>query len=142
MGNVKSEVSIENENLFRALVCSPIAVLLVILTANSIQTSGFTLLNVILIAVASYFTLCAIAYAAFYTNEYFADMPDNDNLFNTLMYGTLAIIVTSFTVSSVLSSGSILFQVVFICLALYLTLSALAYAAFYTNDCMVSDEEH
>ena len=138
MGNVKSGVLIENENLFRALVCTPIAILFVMLAANSVMSSGIVLFQVIFVVLALYFSLSTLAYAAFYTNDHHMDKVDsifeNKNFFNMLFYTPLAISFVFFAVNSVSSSSHIFFNVLFVLIALYCTLKTLAYAAYYTND--------
>ena len=73
MGNGKSEVLIENENLFRGLVCAPIAILFVMLAVNSVMTTGLLLFKLIFVLMALFFTLSTLAYAAYYTNDYHAE---------------------------------------------------------------------
>lgn len=73
----KSENFIENENLFRALVCSPIAVLFVMLAVNSMMSPGFVVFKVIYVVMALCFALSALAYAAYYTNDCYAATADD-----------------------------------------------------------------
>jgi len=77
MGKVQSESLIENENLFRALVCSPIAVLFVMLAVNSMMSPGFVVFKVLYVVMALVFSLSALAYASYYTNEYQAAKADD-----------------------------------------------------------------
>jgi len=138
MDQVKSDVVVENENLFRALFCGPIALLLVLFGGDFLMSSGLVLFKVIYVLMALYFSISALAYAAFYTNELYEGKTDslikNDNLFKTIVYTPLAILFCFFAVNSITSSGHVVFNVIFILMALYFTLSTLAYAAFYTND--------
>jgi len=87
---------------------------------------------------ALYFLLSTLAYAAYYTNERYADETDsfikNDNLFKALVCTPLAVVFWYFAVNSMMSSGHIVFNVAYILIALYFSLSTLGYAAFYTND--------
>jgi uncharacterized membrane protein YqjE len=139
MGNVKSEVVIENENLFRALVFGPVAILLVLFGSSFLMSPGVVLFKVIYVLMASYFSISALAHAAFYTDELYAGEVEsfikNDNLFKAIVYSPLAILFWTFAVNSIMSSGHIVFNVIYILIAFYLSLSALAYAAFYTNEC-------
>jgi len=138
MSNVKSEMIIENENLFRALASAPIAILLVLFAGNFLFSSGIVLFKVIYVLMALYFTLSTLAYAAFYTNEVYEEktvgLIKNANLFKALVYTPLAILFWFFAVDSVMSSGHFVFNTVYVLMALFFTLSTLAYAAFYTND--------
>ena len=77
MGKVKEEDLVENENLFRALVCSPIAVLFVLLAGNSMMSSGFIVFKVLFVVMALIFSLTAMAYAAYYTNDCYASKADS-----------------------------------------------------------------
>jgi integral membrane sensor domain MASE1 len=139
MENVKSEVVIKNENLFRALACAPIAILFVIFAVNSVTSPGILLFKVLFVLLALYFTLTTLAYAAYYTNDHYEGNVDNifenENLFKTLCSAPIAILFVLFAVISVTSSGSMLFTVILVLLALYFILKTLAYAAYYTNDC-------
>jgi hypothetical protein len=85
-----------------------------------------------------YFVLSALAYGAFYTNEVYAEEVEsfikNDNLFKALVAAPLAIMFWFFAVNSIMSSGHFVFNVIYLLIALYFSLSTLAYAAFYTND--------
>lgn len=67
MGNVK----VENENLFRALVCLPLAILFSLLAGNSVMNSGIIIFQVMFVVLAMYFVLSTLGYFALYTNEYF-----------------------------------------------------------------------
>ena len=134
MGNVKSEVTIENENLFRALVCAPIAILFAVFAVNSLMSSGIVLFKLIFVCLALYFSLSTLAYAAYYTNEYLAEKAENKNLLSALLCAPIAISFAWYAANSVISSGHIFFQIIFVLMALYFTLRALAHAAYYTND--------
>lgn len=69
MGNASSKVLIENENLFRALFSAPFGILFSFLAAELVMSSGLLLFKLLFVAVALYFSLTALAYAAYYTNE-------------------------------------------------------------------------
>jgi len=138
MENVKSEVLIENENLFRALACAPIAILFGIFAVNSVMSPGILIFKVIFVLLALYFSLTTLAYAAYYTNDHYEGKVDNifknSNLFKTLCSAPLAILSVFFAVTSVSSSASIVFTIILVSMALYFSLRTLAYAAYYTND--------
>mgnify|MGYP000064798662 CR=1 FL=1 len=59
---------------------------------------------------------------------------ENENLFRALVSAPLAIFFVIIATNSVSSSGIFLFKLIYVCLALYFSLSTLAYAAYYTND--------
>ena len=59
---------------------------------------------------------------------------DNENLFRALVSAPLAIFFVIIAANSVMSSGIFLFKLIYVCMALYFSLSTLAYAAYYTND--------
>ena len=138
MGNVKSGVVIESENLFRALIFAPIAILLILFAESFLISSGLVLFKVIYVLMALYLSINALAHAAFYTVELGAGEADslikNKNLSSALFSAPLAIVFWFFAVNTMMSSGHIVFSVIYLLIALYLSLSALAYAAFYTND--------
>lgn len=135
MGNVKSDVLIENDDLYKALVCTPLTILFSALAVNSIATSGILLMTIIFVCLAMYFLLSTLAYAAYYTNDYHENKKDvgNENLLKTWVYGPLAILFGLFTANSVMASELLLFKILFIVVTCYLAITALAYAAFYTN---------
>lgn len=137
MGKVERNL-IENENLFRSLVCIPPAIIFVLLAVNSISSSGIVLFQIIFTLIATYFTLSTIGYAAIYTNELYEGKTEplfkNKNLSKTIVYLPLAIIFIATAVTSITSSAHIVFNVLSISLASYTVLATLAYAAFYTND--------
>jgi hypothetical protein len=134
----KSDVVIDNENLFRALFCAPITMLLLLFAENFLMSSGLFLFKVIYVLMALGFFLSTLAYAAYYTNELSAgethSFIENQNLFKAIVNAPLAIVFWYFAVASITSSGHVVFNVIYVLLALYCTLSSLAYAAFYTND--------
>jgi len=76
MGKVNSKTVVENENLFRALVCSPIAILFVMLAVNSMMSPGLVAFKVLFVVMALCFALSALAYAAYYTNDCYAATAD------------------------------------------------------------------
>lgn len=59
---------------------------------------------------------------------------ENENLFRALVLAPLAVFFTIIATNSVMSSGIFLFKIIFVFMALYFSLSTLAYAAFYSND--------
>lgn len=146
MGKAKSDVLIENENLFRALVCAPIAILFGVMAVNSVISPGIVLFKVIFVLMALYFSLSALAYAAYYTNERFEGKAEpvfeNKNLSKALLCAPFAVLFVTFALNSITSSSSIFFSVLYVLIALYFTLSTLAYAAFYTNDYYAQAEAH
>jgi hypothetical protein len=72
MGKIQSGYLIENENLFRALVCALIAILFVILSVNSFQSDGIVLFKVMFVVLCLCSSLGTLAYAAYFTNDYVA----------------------------------------------------------------------
>ncbi len=138
MSKVNSEVVFENENLFRVVFCAPAAILFSILAANSVASSGIVIFQIIFVLMALYFSLCTLGYAALYTNEVSEGLVErfikNENLSTFLNNAPLAIIFVSLCVYS-LSAMHVVFNVIFVSMACYFTLRALASAAFYTNDC-------
>ncbi len=138
MGNVKRVLVVENENLFRALFSAPIAIVLVLFAESFLMSSGFVLFKVIYVLMALYFLLSTLAYAAYYTNEVYAGETDslikNESLFKALVCTPLAIVFWFFAMNSIMSAGHMVFNVAYVLLALYFSLSTLAYAAYYTND--------
>ena len=77
MGKTSSDVKIENENLFRAIVCAPVGVFFFIMAVNSVMSPGLVLFKVIFVLMAMTFTLGSLGYAAFFTNDYFAEQAQN-----------------------------------------------------------------
>ena len=146
MEKVKSERIIENENLFRAWVCVPSAILFVLLSINSMATSGILVFQIIFTLMAVYFSLNALSYAAHYTNERFEGKTDplfeNKNLSKAIKFSPLAILFTFFAFNSITTSTSIVFQTMFVLMAFILILSTIAYAAFYTNDYHAERADH
>mgnify|MGYP000221096280 CR=1 FL=1 len=138
MANLKSAEGIENENLFRALVSAPLAIFFVIIATNSVTSSGVFLFKLIYVAMAVYFSLSTLAYAAYYTNEHHGGKADkilkNKNLFNLLFTAPISLAFIIFAVLSFTYNASIFFNVVFSFLAFVSSLYTIAYAAFYTND--------
>jgi hypothetical protein len=138
MDKVKSDVVIENENLFRALFFAPITMLLMLFAESFLMFSGLLFFKIIYVLMTLGFFLSTLAYAAYYTNELSAGeterLIENQNLFKAIVSAPLAIVFWYFAVASITSSGHIVFNVTYVLLALYFSLSSLAYAAFYTND--------
>ncbi|MCO4798985.1 MAG: hypothetical protein KC484_07205 [Colwelliaceae bacterium] len=139
MGKVNNELVIKNENLFRAWVSLPAAILFILLSINSVATSGILLFQIIFILLAMYFSLNAISYAAQYTNELYEGKTEplfeNKNLSNAIIFSPLAILAVLVASNSITTSASVVFQTVSVLTAFILVLYAIAYAAFYTNDC-------
>jgi len=146
MEKVQSESIITNENLFRALVCVPLVILFVLLSINSVATSGIILFQILFILLALYFSLSAISYAAHYTNELYEGKTEplfkNKNLSKTIRFLPLAILFTYIAVNSITTSVHIVFQTLSIVMSLLLILSTIAYAAYYTNDCYDESSDH
>lgn len=140
MGKANQELVIENENLFRALFSAPAAILFAVLALDS---SGIAFFQFLFVLLALYFTLNALAHAAYYTNELTEGTAEpavkNTNLAKLLYCVPLAIFFVFFAMNSISSSEHVLFNVIYVLAASYFTLSSLAYAAFYTNDSYVSD---
>lgn len=143
MGNVNSELVIENEHLFRALICAPVGVFFAMLAQQWIVTSGAIVMNVIFVLMALFFILATLSYAAFYTNERFQGKAEplfkNKNLSQFVIFTCLAVLFVPIAVNVLPSAAHMVFKVIFTLLALYSLLSALAYAAFYTNDCFAEN---
>lgn len=143
MGKANQELVIENENLFRALFSAPAAILFAVLALDS---SGIAFFQFLFVLLALYFSLNALAHAAYYTNELTEGTTEavikNTNLAKLLYSVPLAIFFVFFAINSIASSQHMLFNVVFVLSALYFTLSSLAYAAFYTNDRYAASENH
>ena len=59
---------------------------------------------------------------------------ENENLFRALTCAPISFLFTLLAANSVMSSGIVIFQVLFILLALFFTYNTLAYAAHYTNE--------
>jgi len=139
MGNSTNEVSIQNENLFRALVCAPLAIMFVLLAANSVMNSGLMIFGVMYVLLALFFVLTTLAYAAFYTNDLYTETATeeigNKHLSKALLCAPLAIVFVWSASSLMMSSQHVVFKVAFVLMALYFSLKALAHAAFYTNEC-------
>ncbi len=138
MEKVKSEVTIKNENLFRALVSLPLAALFALLAMNSVMNSGIIIFQILYILMALYFSLSTLGYAAHYTNERYEGTTEplfkNKNLSKAIKLLPLAIIFVAVAMNSITSSTHVVFQVVFVLMAMFTLLSTLAYAAYYTND--------
>jgi len=138
MSNNNDTLLIENENLFRSLVFSPVAIVLIIFGADFLTSSWLFLFKVIYVVVALYSTICALAYSAYYTNELYEGKADrlikNSHLFKTLVYAPLAVLFVFFAMNSITSSGHLFFNVLYILIASYFILGTLAYSAYYTND--------
>jgi len=140
----KSDLVVENENLFRTLVCAPIALIFVLFAGPFLMSPGLIFFKIIYVVMALYFTLSALAYGAYYTNEINEGSAQrlikNENLFKALVFAPLAAFFCFIAKDSIMSSGHIVFNIVFVLMALYFTLSTLAYAAFYTNEYQAENE--
>jgi hypothetical protein len=138
MSNNKNTLLIENENLFRSLVFSPVAIVLIIFGGEFLTSSGLFLFKLIYVIVGVYSALCALAYGAYYTNEVYEGKAEsfikNTNLFKTLVFAPLAILFIFFSFYSITTSGHLFFNVLYILIAAYFILGTIAYSAFYTND--------
>ena len=138
MSNDNNKLFIENENLFRALVFAPVAILLIIFAEAFLTSSGLFFFKLIYVVVTLYSLLSALAHSAYYTNELEEGRAEsfikNDNLFKAIVCSPLAVLFTFFAFNSIASSGHIVFNVAYILIAAYFILSSLAYAAFYSND--------
>jgi len=138
MGKVNSSFVIENENLFRALFCGAMAILFCLLTLSLLTPSSILLFKVIFVLLSLYFSLSALAHAAYYTNELIEGTAEaiikNENLSKLLYCAPLALLFVAVSINSVGASTNMIANVFFILLAMIFTLSTLAYAAFYTND--------
>jgi hypothetical protein len=66
---------------------------------------------------------------------------ENENLFRALFCAPTAILLVLFAESFLMSSGLALFKVIYVLMALYFTLSTLAYAAYYTNELYEGETE-
>lgn len=143
MSKVKSGFVIENENLFRALFCAPTAILLVLFANDFLMSSGLVLFKVIYVLMALYFTLSTLAYSAYYTNELYEGKTESliksEHLFKAIVFAPLAVVFWFFAVNSIMASGHVVFNTLYVILALLFTLSTLAYAAYYTNDLYAED---
>ena len=67
----ETEYHIQNENLFKTLLCLPIGIGFATFMMSSFETSGVSVATFLLFVLTMYFILSAIGYAAFYTNEKF-----------------------------------------------------------------------
>ena len=73
MEDNNNEAITVNDHLFRSLVCAPIALLFSWLAISSIAASGFGFINIIFVLMALFFSLSTLAYAAYHTNECYAE---------------------------------------------------------------------
>jgi len=138
MSNIESDLMIKNENLFRTLAFTPIALLLLIFAGDFLSSSLLVLFKIFYVLMMLYSTVSALAYGAFYTNDVYEGRAEslikNNNLFKALIYTPLAALFYFFAVNSIMSSSHVVFNMLYILMTMYFTLSAIAYAAFYTND--------
>lgn len=138
MGNTSSELLIENENLFRALISTPIAILFAALTMYALSSGVNVVMTAIFVISALYFALSTLSYLAHYTNERFEGKAEpvfkNQNLGKAATFIVLSALSLTAVVKSFSGSAHVFFNGMFIALAIYCVLNLLAYAAFYTND--------
>jgi len=71
MGNENNKI--ENDNLFKALVYLPIAILFAALAGNSVMNDGSAFFQVLYVLLAIYFILGTLGYFAHFTNEFFEE---------------------------------------------------------------------
>ncbi|GAA5133640.1 hypothetical protein [Thalassotalea piscium] len=139
MKTVINDRLIKNENLFRACVCVPSAILFILLSINSVATSGIIIFQIIFTLMAAYFSLSALSYAAYYTNERYegktVSLIANKNLSKVIKFLPIAFLFTFIAHHSITTSAHIIFQTILVIMAFSLVLSTIGYAAFYTNDC-------
>ena len=142
----KNKEVVKNENLFRALVCAPLAVLFALLASNSVMSSGLVIFQVLFILLALYFTYTTLSHAALYTNERYEGKTEpqfkNINLSKAIKFAPLALLFSFIAQSSLTSPDHLFFKIVFVLLAITFVLCALSYAAFYTNDYFAEQAEH
>tara|TARA_B110000881_G_C18519245_1_gene486633 strand:+ start:620 stop:856 length:237 start_codon:yes stop_codon:yes gene_type:complete len=69
MGRTKSTESIENDNLFKALICLLPALGFTLMAKQLWLSPGLVLLDVLFTLVAMYFVLSVLVHAAWYTND-------------------------------------------------------------------------
>lgn len=142
----KHEEIIKNENLFRALVCAPLAILFSLLATNSVMSSGLIIFQVLFILLALYFSYITLSHAALYTNERYEGKTEpqfkNKNLSKTIKFSPFAILFSFIAQYSLMSPDHLFFKIVFLLLAITFVLCALSYAAFYTNDYFAEQAEH
>ncbi|MFD2167059.1 hypothetical protein ACFSJY_12430 [Thalassotalea euphylliae] len=140
------KVSFDNENLFRALICAPVAVFFALMAAEWVMSSGPIVLNVIFVVMALLFSLTTLAYLSHYTNERFEGKADpvceNTNLGKAITNVIFTVLFVSIAVNTVPSSAHIFFKALSVMFALYFSLSLLAYLAFFTNDYFAEQFEH
>jgi hypothetical protein len=78
MEKAQSGYLIENENLFRSFIYALIAILFVMLSVNSFQSDGIVLFKFIYVILGLCSSLATLAYAAYFTNDYFSAKEDGD----------------------------------------------------------------
>lgn len=69
----ENNYEIQNENLFKTLLCLPIGIAFSIMLVSAFEASGFAVSTFLLFVLTMYFLLSGIGYAAYYTNEFFED---------------------------------------------------------------------
>jgi hypothetical protein len=146
MEKIKNKSIIKNENLFRAWACVPLVILFVWLSIDSVANSGIIIFQILFTLMAIYFSLSAISYAAHYTNELYEGKTEplfeNTNLSKTIKFLPLAVLFTFIAFNTITTSAHFVFQTISVLIALFLILSTIAYAAYYTNDCYDETAEH
>ena len=144
MEMVKSEALVQNDNLYRALVSAPIAILFLMLAKNALASPGLIFMTFLFIVMATYFTLSTLAYAAFSTNDHHAEDTgrtiENRNLLRTVLNSPVALALVYFAYLSITSGAHLFISVLLVLVASYFSLKAIAHAAFYTNDFFAAHE--
>lgn len=138
MAEQENSLAVENENLFRAMLCAPAAIAFGALTTSTISSNGIGFINLFFILLTLYFSLSALGYAALYTNDRYEGRAEaifeNQNLAKTLICLPLAVVFVALTYYSVSVSSSLFFNLIYGAIALYFVLATLGYASHYTND--------
>lgn len=138
MSEPTNKLVIENEYLFRALICGPAALSFGALSQHIIVNNGFGFLNLFFVLLTLFFTLSALGYAALYTNDRYEGRAPalftNQNLAKTVIYLPLAVLFVLLTLHSIEVSSSLFFNLLYGVIALACVLATLGYASHYTND--------
>ncbi|QOL24823.1 hypothetical protein LP316_10875 [Thalassotalea sp. LPB0316] len=75
MGNAIS--NIENDNLFKAVIYLPIAILFALLASDAISGGSNIFFQVMYVILALYFVLGTLGYFAHFTNDFFDGRTDH-----------------------------------------------------------------
>ena len=138
MEQSEQNLLIQNENLYRALVCAPLGIAFTAFAMNTVMNGGIFIFQMLFVLLALGFSLATLAYAAFYTNDLCHEESTHEignmNLFKTLFYTPVAAALILVTIDLITTSAHLLFQVSLILFTSYTLLKALAHAAYYTND--------